>query len=120
MTYNILAYSIFATITVYIIYWVGKAFHSNGRVFILQLFRQNEPMTDTTNNILLVTYYLFNIGYAILQLSFWESVTDAATLVSSIAAKMGLLIIILAITHYFNLTLIYLLSKKQKKTVQNL
>lgn len=117
---NLLAYAIYAAITVYIIYWVGKAFHTNGRIFILQLFRHDEAMTDTTNNILLIAYYLFNIGYAILQLSYWEKVTDLATLISSITTKMGMLIIILAVTHYGNMTLIYFLSKRQSKLNINL
>jgi len=112
MNYNILSYSIYGCITVYIIYWVGKAFYRNGRIFILKLFHQNEAMTDTTNNLLLMAYYLFNIGYAVIQFSFWEKVTDIAALIASIATKTGILVTILAITHYFNILLIYFLSKR--------
>lgn len=114
MNYNILAYSIYAGITIYIIYYVGKLFHTNGRVFILRLFHQQISTTDTTNNLLLLAYYLFNIGYAIIQFSYWETVTDMAVLLASVAQKTGLLIAILALTHYFNLALIYVLSKKVK------
>ena len=76
MNYNILSYLIYGCITFYIIYNVGKMFHSNGRVFILLFFHQNESLTDTTNNILLIAYYLFNIGYAVMQLSFWQHVSN--------------------------------------------
>lgn len=112
MNYNILSYSIYGCITVYIIFWVGKAFYRNGRVFILRLFHQNEALTDTTNKILLMAYYLFNIGYAVIQFSFWEKVYGIATMISSIATKTGILVMILAVTHYFNILLIYLLSKR--------
>ncbi len=112
MNYNILSYIIYCVVTIYIIYWVGKMFHSNGRVFILQLFRHNEAMTDTTNNILLVAYYLFNIGYAVLQLSLWIKVDSIGSMIVSISEKTGILIFILAVTHYFNMLLIYILSKK--------
>ena len=113
MNYNIMAYLLYGCITVYIIYWVGKAFYRNGRIFILRLFHQQEAMTDTTNNILLMAYYLFNIGYAIIQFSFWEKVDSIANLISSIATKTGILVMILAITHYFNILLIYFLSNKK-------
>ena len=123
MNYNILSYCIYGCIMVYIIYWVGKAFYRNGRIFILKRFHQNEAMTDTTNNILLMAYYLFNIGYAVTQFSFWEKVSDTATLIASIGTRTGILVMILAVTHYFNLLLIYFLSKKHNplttsKTVQ--
>ncbi len=110
MNYNILSYLIYGCITIYIIWHVGSVFHKNGRVFILQLFQGNEAMTDTTNNILLLAYYLFNIGYAVLQFSYWETVTGVNSLVSSISVKAGTLILILAVMHYCNLALIYFLS----------
>ena len=112
MNYNILSYAVYGCITAFIIYYVGKLFHQNGRVFILRLFNGNEPLTDTTNNILLLAYYLFNLGYAIAQLSFWERVQAIDSVISSVCSKTGLLVLILAVTHYFNMLLIYLLSKK--------
>lgn len=122
MNYNIISYLVYGCITIYIIYFVGKLFHRNGRVFILRLFRDNAAMTDTTNNLLLMAYYLFNIGYAVLQFSFWEEVTSAATMISSISRKTGMLVLILAVTHYFNIALIYFLSKRNHHllTIKNI
>lgn len=117
MNYNIWAYCIYGCITIYIIYWVGKSFYRNGRIFILRLFHDNESMTDTTNNILLMAYYLFNIGYSILQFSFWDQVTGIESLMASIASKTGILIIILAVTHYCNMLLIYMLSKRNSQSL---
>ena len=117
MNYNVISYFVYGCITVYIIYWVGKLFHTNGRIFILRLFQYNESLTDTTNNILLITYYLFNIGYSILQFSFWEKVTGIESMIASISMKTGTLIMILAVTHYFNISLIYFLSKKNHQSI---
>lgn len=113
MNYNILSYLVYGCISIYIIYYVGKLFHRNGRIFILQLFNEDEALTDTTNNILLLAYYLFNIGYSILQFSLWETVTGLDSLIASISMKAGILILILAVTHYFNISLIYFLSTKK-------
>ncbi len=113
MNLNILAYVIYGCITIYIIYKVGKLCHSNGRIFILELFQNDAAKTNTTNNLLLIAYYLFNIGYAVLQISSWRQVKDVASLVASVADKCGVLIILLAILHYFNMSLIYILSKRK-------
>lgn len=113
MNYNILAYFIFAAVTSYIIVWVGKLFHRNGRIFIRALFDGRDDLTDTTNNLLLVAYYLFNIGYAILQFNMWDNVSEWQQLISSVATKTGLLVLILAGLHYNNMLIIYLLSKNK-------
>jgi hypothetical protein len=117
MNYNIASYLVYGCITIYIIWYVGKLFHRNGRIFILRLFHGNEPLADTTNNILLIAYYLFNIGYSVVQFSFWEKVSGVDTMISSISEKTGLLVIILAVTHYFNIALIYFLSKRTHPSI---
>jgi hypothetical protein len=117
MNYNILAYLLYGCITIYIIWHVGRSFHRNGRIFILRLFHGNIALTDTTNNILLIAYYLFNIGYSVVQLSFWERISGVDTMISSVALKTGVLVIILAVTHYFNIALIYFLSKRNHPSI---
>lgn len=112
MNSNIIAYLIYLSITLFIIVRVGKMFHSNGRVFILALYEGDAEPTDNINNILLVAYYLFNIGYAFLKLKDWEKVLSIQQLISSVAGHLGTLILILALTHYFNMLIIYFLSKK--------
>lgn len=112
MNSNIIAYIIYIILTVFIIYHVGRMFHRNGRIFILQLHRGDTGTTDTINNILLVAYYLFNMGYAFLRLRLWERVSSPAQLIASVSNHIGVLILILAVTHYFNMLLIYWLSQK--------
>ena len=119
MNYNILSYGVYGCITIYIIYYVGKLFHQNGRIFILRLFGGKESLADTTNNILLMAYYLFNLGYSVVQLSFWEKVDGIGTVISSVCYKTGLLVLILAVTHYFNMLLIYVLSKRASSLLIN-
>lgn len=114
MNSNIIAYIVYLALMVYIIYWLGRMFHSNGRVFILQMYKGDDSFTDTTNNILLIAYYLFNMGYAFLKLRSWEQIRSPAQMIDSIAGNIGILILILAVTHYFNMLLIYFLAKKHK------
>lgn len=113
MNYNILAYGVYLSIMVFIIVYVGRLFYKNGRVFILALFKGDAAQTDNMNNILLLAYYLFNIGYAFIKLRFWTLVTNVEIMISSLGSNIGLLVLILAVTHYFNMALIYYLSKRQ-------
>ncbi|MGN6509013.1 MAG: hypothetical protein ACTHLD_06090, partial [Chitinophaga sp.] len=70
---NTLAYLIYFVITGFITIWVGRRFYRNGRLFILALMRQDEALTDAINRILLIGYYLLNLGYATMMISTWET-----------------------------------------------
>jgi hypothetical protein len=111
MNYNVGAYIIYIALMVFIIGYVGRYFYTNGRIFILSLLHGNTPLTDYINKLLLIAYYLFNIGYAFIKLRHWQKVTAMESLLSSLAANMGVLILILAFTHYLNILAIYVLSK---------
>ncbi|MEI6946227.1 hypothetical protein V9K67_03435 [Paraflavisolibacter sp. H34] len=113
MNYNIGAYIIFLVLMVVIIVVAGKYFFTNGRVFCHSLLAQNTALGDPINKLLLVAYYLFNIGYAFTKLQHWQKIDSLEGLFSSLAANMGTLILILAGTHYFNMVAIYLLSRSK-------
>jgi hypothetical protein len=111
MNYNIVAYIIYLAMTIFIIVYVGRLFYINGRVFILALFKGDAELTDNVNNILLIAYYLFNIGYAFITLRHWSQISNLQTLISSVSGNVGILVLILATTHYMNMGLIYYLSR---------
>ena len=117
MNYNIAAYIIFLTLMSFIIVYVGKYFYSNGRVFIISLFNGNVSLADHINKLLLLAYYLFNIGYSFMKLRQWQKISNLEMLFSSLASNLGVLIFILAITHYFNMLVIYRLSKSNSKSI---
>jgi hypothetical protein len=117
MNYNIAAYIIFLTLIILIIVYVGRYFYSNGRIFIVSLFRGNEVLADRINNLLLIGYYLLNIGYAFLKLKQWSKIYNLGTLLSSLASNIGILIFILALIHYGNMLVIYLLSKSKSISI---
>ena len=111
MNYNIGAYMLYIALMVFIIVYVGRQFYQNGRIFILALLQGNASLTNHINRLLLTAYYLFNIGYAFRKLQHWQKITTVEGLFSSLSVNMGLLILILALTHYGNMAAIYILSK---------
>lgn len=117
MNYNILAYIIFLILIIFVIVYVGRYFYSNGRIFIIALFSGNTTLADGINKLLLIAYYLFNIGYAFLKLRQWEKIPNIESLFSSLATNIGVLIFILALVHYFNMLVIYLLSKSKSISI---
>ena len=53
--------------------WVASTLHKNGRVFLVDSFAGNRELADSVNHLLVVGFYLINLGYAMLVLK--EKVT---------------------------------------------
>lgn len=114
---NTLAYIIYLFITYLITVRVGLVFYRNGRLFILDLLKNDVSLTDAINRILLVGYYLVNLGYAALMISTWDTILNWTTLLSSITVMTGKIVLTLAIMHYFNMLVIYLISKRNQSII---
>jgi hypothetical protein len=110
---NIVAYIIYLIITYLITVKVGRIFYKNGRFFILSILKGNETLTDFINKLLLVGYYLMNLGYATIMLSFWKTVNSWSELIASVSNMTGKIVVSLAIVHFVNMYAIVIIGKKQ-------
>lgn len=118
MNYNVAAYIVYLISTIYITFYIGKQCHSNGKVFIYGIFKSHH-IGDAVNNILLVAYYLVNIGYAILIISVWPTIESIGQLLNELSQKIGQIVMLLALLHYINIVALkagqHYFNKKQIK-----
>lgn len=112
MNYNILAYLLYFAITFIIIIKVGRICYQNGNVFVAQLIPNHEDLCKKINHLLLIGYYLLNIGYCTMTIISWEKIEGFAQLVEIISLKTSLIILIIAGMHYLNIMLLTNYIKK--------
>lgn len=108
MNLNLVAYGIYLTLTAIIIVYVGKLCYRNGNIFIQNLLKNNYTLAHQINKILLVAYYLINLGYCAITLLFWDLITSKTELITVVSYKISLIVLIIAILHYIN---IFMLQK---------
>src|SRR6185369_3637280 len=75
----------------------------NGRVFLVENFEGQEALADSINHLLLVGFYLINIGFILLALRFGEKPFDAPGAVEFLSTKIGLAVVVLGGMHFFNM-----------------
>lgn len=109
---NLIGYIIYLVTTYIITVHVGLTLHKNGRLFILDELNNNEKLTDFINKILLVGYYLINLGYTAYMLSSWQHISGWVDLVSSICSMIGRIVLTLGVSHYINICVIIFLKNK--------
>ncbi|WP_298394229.1 hypothetical protein [Flavobacterium sp.] len=114
MNLNIIGYTIYLLITTFIILKVGKICYRNGNIFVSELIPNHEDLCHQINQILLVGYYLLNLGYCAMTIISWEKIQSFHQLIEIIAFKSAIIICTIATMHYIN---IILLTKYIKKLI---
>ena len=112
MNYIIITYSLYLVITIALTIWVARTLFKNGKVFLVDIFHGNKELADSVNNLLLVGFYLINIGYAVYTLQVTGSIVNTQEVIEKLSLKIGLIILILGAMHFFNLYLFFTLRKK--------
>jgi hypothetical protein len=114
MNLNIIAYVIYLTITSFIILKVGRICYQNGNIFVSQLIPNHADLCHKINQILLLGYYLLNIGYCAMTLISWNKIIQINQLIEIIALKSAIIIGAIALLHYCN---IFVLTKYIQKLI---
>ena len=122
MNYNIITYCFYLLITAVVILIVGKTLYKNGRPFLINVFHGNSSLADSINKLLLVGYYLVNIGYTVVALRVWQKISSVQSMTEILAYKIGLIIFILGIMHVFNVITLVITERfiKPRSTSTNL
>jgi hypothetical protein len=85
---------------------VGRSLHHNGRVFLVENFHGQERLADSVNHLLLVGFYLVNLGFVSLALRYGAKPTDLVEAVEFLSTKVGLVIVLLGVMHFFNMRML--------------
>lgn len=106
MNLNITAYGIYLCITVFIILKVGRICYKNGNVYVAALIPDHMDLCHKLNQVLLLGYYLLNIGYCAMTLISWQKIISSTQLIEMICTKTAVIIFIISLLHYFNIIII--------------
>lgn len=115
MNLNIIGYFIYLSITIFIIIKVGKICYKNGNVYVAELIPNHKEICQKINQILLLGYYLLNIGYCAVTLISWHKIVSIDQLIETIAIKASIIIFAISILHYLN---IIILTKYIQKLIK--
>lgn len=114
MNWIIMTYVAYLAISVALTVWVARTLHKSGRIFLVDSFLGNEKLADSVNHLLVVGFYLINIGYVTLALKYGVAAASAQEAVETLSTKVGLVLLVLGGMHFFNL---YVFTKMRKRAL---
>jgi len=101
--YLVGSYLSYLVISIAVTIWVAQTLHRHGRIFLVDTFLGNEPLADSVNQLLVVGFYLINIGFLSLALRSGIKPDNAAQVIEYLSTKIGLVLLIVGVMHFINI-----------------
>ena len=109
-------YLAYLAISVALTVWVARTLHKNGRIFLVDSFLGNAALADSVNSLLVVGFYLVNIGFVALALKHGDHASDFETALEILSSKVGLVLVVLGAMHFLNL---YVFARLRRRATNN-
>ena len=104
----------YLAISVPLTLWVAKTLHKNGRVLLVHSFGGNIELADSVNQLLVVGFYLINLGFVGIYIRNGTRPMDEAGALEEISVKVGTVMLVLGVVHLFNL---YVFNKIRRRAM---
>ena len=99
-------YLMYLAISVALTVWVARTLSKNGRVFLVNSFESDERLADSVYHLLVVGFYLINMGYVTLALKLGDKPLSTQEAIEFLSTKVGLVLLVLGAMHFFNVFVI--------------
>ena len=110
--YLVPAYIAYLVISIALTVWVARTLSKNGIVFLIECFGHDDVLARSTNHLLVVGFYLVNLGWILLTLRFGSEPQNLAGVLEFLSGKVGLVVVVLGAMHFFNMNAIAKFGRK--------
>lgn len=109
-----IGYAAYSGISVLMTVWVGRTLFRNGRIFLVDTFAGNAPLADAVNHLLVVGFYLLNIGFIALFLRSDAALSNQREVIEHLSWKVGIVLLVLGVMHLLN---VYVFSRMRRRAL---
>jgi hypothetical protein len=100
---TVLAYSLYLILAIGMTIWVARTLSHNGRTYLIRCFGHDAELATSVNHLLVVGFYLINLGFIAIALSAAGEVKTIADLFRFLGWYVGLAVLVLGGMHFFNM-----------------
>jgi len=111
------SYGVYLAISLCATVWVARTLYKNGRVFLVDAFRGNVELAGSVNHLLVVGFYLINVGYVTQALATNLRVDNLRESMEMVSGKVGTILLVLGVMHFVNL---YIFNRFRHRGLEHL
>lgn len=97
-----IAYLIYLALAVPLVVVVAHTLQRHGALFLREVFRGNDELAKAVNHLLVIGFYLLNLGYVSLFLRTSDPVVGGEEILEMVSRKIGIVAIVLGVVHLLN------------------
>ena len=101
--YVVPTYVAYLLLSIAVTIWVARTLYRNGRAFLVDAFLGREELADSVNHLLVVGFYLINLGWIVTTLRTSYALDTVREAIELLSDKIGTVLLVLGIMHFFNL-----------------
>lgn len=117
MSWTVWTYVVYLLVTVPLTVWVATTLSRNGKVFLEDVFAGNDRLAEAVNTLLVVGFYLLNLGFVSLYLRTDSTVADVAGVFEQLSVKVGVVTLVLGVLHFFNVYVFNAIRRRSRMEV---
>lgn len=103
-------YLVYLVASVLLTIWVGNSLFRNGRPFLVSVF-QEQGLADSVNRLLVVGFYLVNLGAAALLINAGGAPGSVADMIQETVTRIGVVLLVLGFMHFSNMFVFHLIRR---------
>lgn len=111
-------YGTYLFISIALTIWVARTLFKNGKVFLVEVFAGDEELANSVNHLLVVGFYLLNLGFVSLNLAIEGPIKDMRMAIESLSTKLGFVILVLGGLHIVNLIVFSVIRSSNRSARQ--
>lgn len=113
MDLTVVTYVVYLALSIGLTVWVARTLSRSGHVFLADVLQGSEKLADAVNHLLVVGFYLVNLGFVALWLRGGDTdVTDARSIFTALSVKIGTVLLVLGVLHLGN---VYVLNRIRRR-----
>ncbi len=113
MDYLLLTYLIYAVATIGLTGVLARTLFSNGTVFLSEVF-EDQAMARAVNRMLVVGFYMLNLGYGFLLFRLGGAETTLAA-TENLVTRLGMLLVSLGVIHFVNIAVFWKIKRGSER-----
>ena len=110
MSLRLTDYVIYLVASVLVTVWVGNTLFRSGRSFLVSVF-QEAGVADSMNRLLVVGFYLVNLGAASLLINAGGSPATVGDMIQETVTRIGVVLLVLGAMHFFNMLIFHMIRR---------
>jgi len=114
MDFLVGTYIAYLVISIGLTIWVAQTLSKNGKIFLKACFNGHTELANSVNHLLVVGFYLINLGYVSLMLKHGQMIETLHSSIEILSGKIGTILLILGFMHFLNLFVFFLCNQFQR------